>query len=320
MQAIAMISLLLKGEGVCVRTLGGMEEFCNALQFSDYNPYHEANDTIDLFTTTFPYKLLQDDRAVSSTDLNLSPDMNTDQFATYGPPPITSVNSGRYNSGEDIQSMAAVGWYPFVSSVRSKDKPFENYTGNFILNCLNSGGDLFPSLDDPQETMNLMKKTELVSIFTGKGAITNNLESFRLYNEEVQPFGCRSTLTCQWLKEQKIKSYYSACLTLTSTYDGGLLSLDGTNPSHNALPILEPKSNFSTDVSHVREEKDLILMVDVVDTSVVPKSVRDRARHLSADIPKVYPRDATPYSEKIRYCYRLLSQYKNYAKVVSDLM
>lgn len=94
MQAIAMISLLLKGEGVCVRTLGGMDEFCNALQFRDYNPYHEANDTIDLFTTTFPYKLLQDDRAVSSTDLNLSPDMNTDQFATYGPPPITSVNSG----------------------------------------------------------------------------------------------------------------------------------------------------------------------------------------------------------------------------------
>ncbi len=98
-------------------------------------------------------------------------------------------------------------------------------------------------------------------------------------------------------------------------YRGGTLSLDGTNPSHNAMTIQEPRRNTTNTIVSANE-KDLILIVDAVDTSVIPQEVKDKARFLYADIPSAYPYDARPWDEKMRYCYRLISQYKNYAKVV----
>lgn len=54
----------------------------------------------------------------------------------------------------------------------------------------------------------------------------------------------------------------------------------GLNPSLNAFPILEPSENTSIAIQELRESKELILMVDVIEPKAVPEEVRKRARHL----------------------------------------
>ena len=266
--------------------------------------------------TNFPFQLLSQG---SSLELWLAPDMAMEQFATYGP---YNVNddlklSGRYNSGEDIQSMAAVGWYPFVSSIRDKTNALSNYTGYFIANSLQSRGGLpLPYLQDAKERLTMMEKLDIVSMFVdGDMMVEQNGEFLREYTM-LYPFGCRSTLTCAQLKRHKIGSYFSSCLTLTSTYQGSVLQIDGSDPRLNALPLLDPVSvNFTDVVEMAKHRKDLVLLVDVTDPSVLP-TLPPNHRFLSADIPPSYPRSCQPYSERIDYCYRLLSQYANHAKVI----
>jgi len=328
-QAITMITLLSRGrKGACVRTLGGSSTFCDSEVYLNYNPYHDERDVImDLRSTEFPFEFfypvgsISDHRGLTTLDsskpfqsLPLAPDMTTEQFSTYGPYYTEHVKG--YNSGEDIQSLAGAGWLPFVSGLRDKSDPLKNYTGYYINNCLNSGdGAIFRHFTNGTERLYMMDKTELVSIFASKQYISDNYVSLEEYTSNVYAFGCRSQYTDQWMKDNRIKSYFSACLTLTSMYQGGTLSLNGTNPSHNAMTIREPQRN-TTDRIVLAHEKDLILIVDAVDTSVIPQEVKDKARFLYADIPAAYPYDARSWDEKMRYCYRLISQYKNYAKVV----
>mmetsp|Transcript_15923 Transcript_15923/g.24035 ORF Transcript_15923/g.24035 Transcript_15923/m.24035 type:complete len:887 (-) Transcript_15923:1562-4222(-) len=327
-QVIAMISLLLKNDGVCVQTLGGDNWFCSAESFSDYNPYDnggqswsastESSGESDLSISKFPYQLLS--HKGSSQVLSLAPDMTREEFATYGPWNVsTDVRlGGRYNSGEDIQSLAGVGWYPFLSSVRIKDDPLNNYSGYYIANSLQQSPPMkMPYSEEAKERRSLMEKLDIVSMFFGGADMIQRNEKFlREYTNEVYPFGCRSTLTCATLKAHKIRSYFSSCLTLTSTYQGSVLYHDGSSPSLNGLPLLNPALvNFTSAIKKAKEEKDLVLLVDVVDRSALP-SLPSNARWLSADIPKGYPRSCQPQSERIDYCYRLLSQYANHAKVV----
>lgn len=312
----------------CVQTLGGDDNFCNAnsFQFQTYNPYENGGHSWsksyemigggELSVTNFPFQLLSS----GGNLLSLAPDMTTEEFATYGPYNMDHDprKGGRYNSGEDIQSMAAAGWYPFVSLVRVKQDPLSNYTGYYIANSLQSGSGMnLPYLRDSEERRSMMDKLELVSMFVaGNDMVTQHNEFLREYTNEVFPFGCRSTVTCAMLKRHKIPSYFSSCLTLTSTYQGGVLRNDGSNPSLNALQLLDPaSSNFTEAVAKANHEKDLVLLVDVVDRSALP-TLPPNHRWLSADIPVTYPRSCQTYSERIDYCYRLLSQYANYAKVV----
>eukprot|EP00956_Cyclotella_meneghiniana_P004800 scaffold5919_cov25-Cyclotella_meneghiniana.AAC.2 len=320
--------LLFGFTGACVQTLGGNLSFCNANSFQNYNPYkiveeypwsapYEMMGGGELTFTNFPFQLLSQG---SSLQLELAPDMTTEQFATYGPYNVYKdlKLSGRYNSGEDIQSMAAVGWYPFVSSVRDKTDALSNYTGYYIANSLQSGGGMsFPYLQDVEERHKMMEKLDVVSMFVGDGAdmVEQNGEFMREYTE-LYPFGCRSTVTCAGLKRHRIRSYFSSCLTLTSTYQGSVLQIDGSNPGLNALPILDPFSvNFTDAVKMAKQGKHLVLLVDVTDPSVLP-TLPPNHRFLTADIPPSYPRSCQSYSERIDYCYRLLSQYANHAKVV----
>jgi len=329
-QVIAMISLLLKNRGACVQTLGGDDYFCDVEIFSTYNPYENGNQSwsvstetlgnSDLSVTNFPYELLG---KKGSKVLSLAPDMSTEGFATYGPWNVDEDLrlAGRYNSGEDIQSMAGVGWLPFVSSVRNKTDPFSNYSGYYISNSLQSGGSVgmeFPYLEDAEKRRVLMEKIDIVSMFfPGTEMIEKkNNEAFLREYTKKYPFGCRSTVTCATLKRHKIRSYFSSCLTLTSTYQGSVLYKDGSVPSLNGLPFLDPAStNFTSALEKAKHEKDLVLLVDVVDPSALPP-LPPNHRYVSADIPKGYPRSCQPYSERIDYCYRLLSQYINHAKVV----
>eukprot|EP00986_Skeletonema_menzelii_P010619 scaffold5243_cov143-Skeletonema_menzelii.AAC.4 len=325
-----MISLLLKNRGACVQTLGGDDYFCDVEIFSTYNPYENGNQSwsvstetlgnSDLSVTNFPYELLG---KKGSKVLSLAPDMSTEGFATYGPWNVDEDLrlAGRYNSGEDIQSMAGVGWLPFVSSVRNKTDPFANYSGYYISNSLQSGGSVgmeFPYLEDAEKRRVLMEKIDIVSMFfPGTEMIEKkNNEAFLREYTKKYPFGCRSTVTCATLKRHKIRSYFSSCLTLTSTYQGSVLYKDGSVPSLNGLPFLDPAStNFTGALEKAKHEKDLVLLVDVVDPSALPP-LPPNHRYVSADIPKGYPRSCQPYSERIDYCYRLLSQYINHAKVV----
>ena len=340
-QAIAMLSLLRSEKGVCVKTLGGATAHCNPFLCQDYNPFAESQlvdmGESDLGGTNFPFYFLQEKH---DQPLALAPDMNTEQFSTYGfhfNDGIHNVGAeyprGRYNSGEDIQSMAGVSWYPFLTAVRNKNTALVNYTGYFIANMLASGSNLkMPYAEDANERRDLMQKTELLSIFYGtEGHIQTNVKFLKEYTDGFYPFGCRSTLTCKFMKKAKIKSYYSACLTLTSNYEGSLLSGGKEQARSNALGIVNPtpanltfelqsfwRQDLTDEIEKIRLQKTLILFVDCVDMSQVPDSVKklSNVRYLSADIPKNYPNDPRPLSERIKYCYRLLSQYKNYAKVV----
>lgn len=179
-QVITMISLLLKNDGACTQTLGGDTWFCSAESFSDYNPYDngeqswsastESRGKSDLSISKFPYPLLshQDKGSISKEVLSLAPDMTSEEFATYGPWNVSTDLrlSGRYNSGEDIQSLAGVGWYPFVSSIREKENPYlSNYSGHYIVNSLQSPPMAMPYLEDIKERRNLMEKLDVVSMF-----------------------------------------------------------------------------------------------------------------------------------------------------------
>ena len=317
--------------GVCVKTLGATSDHCGtvndaSLPYHEYNPFVESalidRSESDLPATNFPFSFLHNE-GDGPTSLALAPDLNAIHFATYGPLSATKemYPAGMYNSGEDIQSIAGVGWYPFVSSVRNKNSALVNYTGHFIANMLQSGDNLaLPYSNDDGNRHALMRNLELLSIFIGsQSLLTQNEEWIEEYTHRVYPFGCRSTLTCQWMKQRKMKSYFSACLTLTSMYEGNLLSGEESqyNTNMNALRIINPTNgNYTSDLQNARKTKDLILFVDVVDLKDIPQSVQSRARRLSANIPKSYPNDPHPYIEKIRYCHRLLSQYKNYAKVI----
>jgi len=331
-QVITMISLLLKNYGACVQTLGGDNWFCSAESFSDYNPYDngeqswsastESRGKSDLSISKFPYPLLshQDKGSISKDVLSLAPDMTSEEFATYGPWNVSTDLrlSGRYNSGEDIQSLAGAGWYPFVSSVREKENPYlNNYSGHYIANSLQSPPMAMPYLEDVKKRRTLMEKLDIVSMFFGGADMIQKNEKFlREYTNEVYPFGCRSTKTCAMLKKHRIRSYFSSCLTLTSTYQGSVLYNDGSSPNLNSLPFLNPAfTNFTIALRKAKQEKDLVLLVDVVDRSVLPP-LPSNHRWLSADIPQGYPRSCQPQSERIDYCYRLLSQYANHAKVV----
>jgi len=169
-------------------------------------------------------------------------------------------------------------------------------------------------LEDAEERGAIMEKLALVSVFFPK-VMQKDKTFLRDYTNKY-PFGCRSTLTCANLKRLKIPSYFSSCLTLTSTYQGSVLYNDGSPPHLNGLPFLDPASaNFTGALEKAKLEKDLVLLVDVVDPSALPPLPANH-RYLKADIPKAYPRSCQTQSERIDYCYRLLSQYANHAKVV----
>ena len=74
--------------------------------------------------------------------------------------------------------MAGVGWYPFVSSVRDKNNPLQNYSGYYINNCLQyQNGKLFHHLNTTEQRKDAMKKTELLSMFTSEKYISDNYVS-----------------------------------------------------------------------------------------------------------------------------------------------
>mmetsp|Transcript_33613 Transcript_33613/g.49393 ORF Transcript_33613/g.49393 Transcript_33613/m.49393 type:complete len:1148 (-) Transcript_33613:125-3568(-) len=292
-QAITMMTLLQTRPGSCVRTLGGDAKFCNDKQFSTYDPY----ESVHLNSTHFPLPF------IDTGEVSLAPH-TAENFAMWGDGDIPGLGS-RYNSGEDVQSYAGAAWLPFISEIRKKKEALLNYTGYYIGNALLG---LDESLKFGEADLQNSKKISLLSIYFSSQESVKNMENYlRHYTETVEPFGSRSKLTNRLLRSFKIKSYFSACLTLTTNMQGAVL--DDQAPSQILNRILKPNARA------LPQEKTMVLMVDVQNERAVPEDVRKRAIHLRADIDAKYP-DHWKKMGRYGYSYKLLSLYANQAKVI----
>lgn len=297
---------------MCVQTLGGSTAFCDVEAFSRYDPY-EADG---LNATNFPFDFFTDDPVSDeSISLPLAPRemLRTEKFAVPGVGDIEKKQCKSYNSGDDVQSYAGAGWMPFLSEIRDRVSALHNYTGYYIGNAYL--GSMSYKLTDADYEDENMQKITLASIFSSKSGIDGMEGYLRNYTNSVGPFGSRSTMTDSLLKARKIKSYFSACLTLTLDMEGAVLSSDATLQKSRYLQnnILKPTAAILPSP----ENKTKIVFIDVVDPQAVPKSVWDseNAIHLTANVEPWYP-NCEKKIDRYSYSYKLLSTYANQAKVV----
>jgi len=309
--AIAMMALLQTKPGACVQTLGSNERICNPKIFEKYNPYN----SVDLKSTEYPYLFLQNQD--SSTN-NLLPDLGQEKFAMWGHED-TGISTYGYNSGEDVQSYASTTWLPFVSEIRLKEHALLNYTGFYIGNAL-----VNYVLETSESDLKNMNKISLLSIFIGDKKVVKKMQPYlRAYTNTISPFGSRSTVTNQILREIKIKSYFSACLTLTMNMQGATIDVANPNPDNrrrNRQVNHQHIENWNILGPNSRElptpkEKTMILIIDALNFNIIPQGVKDRAVYASADIPRNHD-VANKKMGRYDYSYRLLSLYANQAKVI----
>ena len=301
-------SLLLKG--ACVQTLGSRNKFCDPEQFQNYNPYH----SVFLEETNFPHQILQID-GTGKEKVVSEAYFRQEDFAMWGTEDLTNdfmPYFTRYNSGEDVQSYAGAHFMPYLSEIRNKDKALVNYTGYYIGNALVPGGSTQGASESDMENI---EKVSLLSIFMNEQSRDMMKTYLKLYTEKVSPFGCRSTLTLQFLKDAKIKSYFSACLTLMTSMQGTALTIPaGKNPGIGLWGMMEP--NVTAMALPSQKEKTMILMIDCNNEGAIPKAVRDRAIRAGADLPGYYRSIGQKKMGRYNYSYKLLSLYANQAKVV----
>eukprot|EP00586_Coscinodiscus_wailesii_P011663 CAMPEP_0172510334 /NCGR_PEP_ID=MMETSP1066-20121228/227779_1 /TAXON_ID=671091 /ORGANISM="Coscinodiscus wailesii, Strain CCMP2513" /LENGTH=1022 /DNA_ID=CAMNT_0013289245 /DNA_START=447 /DNA_END=3515 /DNA_ORIENTATION=+ len=308
-QAITLVALLKSNHGndnVCVRTLGGTKKFCNNTQFESYDPY----ESDELSSTNYPYTLLSDSRSEDGDHFALAPRelMGAEKFAMWGVGDIEKRFCGYFNSGEDVQSYAGAAWLPFISEIRDKLQAVRNYDGYYIGNAL-----MEASLNTTEKDYENAHKISLVSIYSTEPGIKGMESYIKNYTESVHPFGCRSLLTEKLLKQRRIKSYFSACLTLTTNMQGAILEDQHTNPRYVANEILKPNTRRLP----TPEQKTKMVFVDVTDPKVVPESAwkSENAIHLNANVQDWYP-NCSKKMGRYSYSYKLLSTYANQAKVV----
>ena len=304
--------------GSCVRTWGANIQHCDSSMYQDYDPYQ-----LHFNMTNYPLEFLQREGRMV-----LAPDLSQHHFAMWGYdfgsiPGLGEYTAGKFNSGEDVQSFASVTWYPFVSDVVDKKVALKTFDGHYVANSLASVLET-PSGSDID--VDRMKLVSLLSIYLGKLAnVKKNAEYISMYTKLVgEAFGARSKKTHRDLLSVGIKSYFSACLTLTTNMIGAKLNPD--TPQCNSMlcrDLVFPRSHMAMEMALQQnnqvDDEPLILMVDVIDKNAVPLAVREKALKFSADIPKKYSRGkdlSHGYMERMDYAYRLLSMYANRSKVV----
>jgi hypothetical protein len=211
--------------------------------YQDYDPYQ-----LHFNMTNYPLEFLQREGR-----MDLSPDLSQHHFAMWGYdfgsiPGLGEYTAGKFNSGEDVQSFASVTWYPFVSDVVDKKVALKTFDGHYVANSLASVLET-PSGSDID--VDRMKLVSLLSIYLGKLAnVKKNAEYISMYTKLVgEAFGARSKKTHRDLLSVGIKSYFSACLTLTTNMIGAKLNPD--TPQCNSMlcrDLVFPRS-------HIRGQK-----------------------------------------------------------------
>lgn len=290
-----------------MRTLGSNVKFCDPQPFYTYDPY----ESVDMKSTNYPFPFVQSDRSSGGAgDLTkFSPDMDQENFAMWGmedmpEEKVSTITS--YNSGEDVQSYASAMWLPFLSEIRPKFKALLNYKGYYIGNALVDG-----ALETNGNDLKNMPKISLTSIFVADAGIIEKMQPYlQNYTETIGPFGSRSTATHSKLLRTKIKSYFSACLTLTINMQGATLQGNAKYVHQNNIS----KPNTSELISP--ENKTMILCIDVQNRQAIPRDVLQRAHFGYADIPEDTATEALKKMGRYDYSYKLLSLYANQAKVI----
>lgn len=317
LQAITMITLLqlLPDGSACVRTFGGAKEHCSSIPFSNYDPYEGRMEKIN-----FPTMLVEENGR------SLAPDISQQDFVMWGynfdtAPEGVGYYGGRFNSGEDVQSFASVTWYPFISKLFWKTEALRQFSGGmYIANML--AEKLIPPSGLDNTTLAQMMNVSLLSVFTSRQNLVSSKDYLMAYPEITgETFGSRSTATLRELRNLGIRSYFSACLTLTINMEGASLTIPNSTAiqcgssqftCHN---IDKPPTNGFR--RSPLSQRDMILAIDLQDRNALPKSVQDRATWLPADIPARWPYDFSHgFLPRMQYAYRLLSLYASQAKVV----
>ena len=216
-----------------MRTLGGKTKFCDDKDFSSYDPY----ESVELNSTNFPFAFVSDSRSEDDNYFSLAPRelLMVENFAMCGVGDIDVKECRTYNSGDDVQSYAGAAWLPFVSEIRYKTNALRNYNGYYIGNSLM--GKLFNYTEADFKNFH---KITLTSIYFNAD-LYDNESLFRNYTD-VYPFGCRSKLNQRQFKEAKIKSYFSACLTLTTSMQGAILDDQKSYANYMLNDILKPNA------------------------------------------------------------------------------
>ena len=343
-QAITMLSLLLLGNGtngtnsnpICARSLGSQAtttKFCDFNSFRNYDPYNQ-----DMKSTNYPYQLLQSNFMNDGDESSLSivPQSyisNQERFAMWGWEDGAIDKCKVFNSGEDVQSYAGASWLPYITDIRQKHGAIHNYTGYYIGNAL-MGGHGYVTASEDYGT-DRMKKISLVSIYAMHEGIKDMMTYLQLYTEGIEPFGCRSLATERILKARMIKSYFSACLTLTTNMQGATFessdvdSISKKNylnhkvlkpPPTSTITPITTSSPYDSNLkfNNTTNTKTKVIIVDVVDPSVVPKSVRESPDTISlpANIASWYKVGCYDKMDRYDYSYKLMSLYANQAKVL----
>jgi hypothetical protein len=164
------------------------------------------------------------------------------------------------NLGDNIQSIAAIKFLPKVDYWIDRDTGNNSYVGSEKIITIYNGwfnemlwrtlpqnvDPIFISFHLNHQTYSTDKRYK--SLFE-KFSISRNIENLKRMKE---PVGCRDISTLEYLKENKIQSFFSGCLTLTlekpdikSTDNVVIIDVDQSIPWVNNIKNKIVKSQVS---------------------------------------------------------------------------
>ncbi|GBG31307.1 Hypothetical Protein FCC1311_075302 [Hondaea fermentalgiana] len=193
-QSIAILLKAAESSYACARTLGEprADAICTEqlTNFADFDP--EADDVAPILRPTFNvdmpefYSVLDYEEQVQA-----------------------HPNLG--NAGDEMQVFGGSQFFPYVTDFIERDKHLPESRGHIVLNAW-WGYDI-PWLSD-LETVNPIAVSMHVSGAAQK-MVQKNIDWFKSYNARYGAIGARDTATHAFFQRIGIRSYFSACMTLT---------------------------------------------------------------------------------------------------------
>ncbi|CAK9107980.1 Uncharacterized protein At4g19900 [Durusdinium trenchii] len=265
-QSIGQILLVKRYNHACARTLGAPHSsaicFSDLGGFSDYDPSSQQPAIKPLF-------------AAASTGGKRYNTLDYSSRVKFAPVA---------NSGDEMQGFGGVQFFPTVNGFVDSEHGLPNAKGDLVANAWWGSKFAFPpDLDRLNLTMVAMHYSA-----EGVGVVKLYKAWYRNeYNRLVGAVGARDTGTLKVLRSLGIRTYFSACMTLT---------ID--------LGFRAPVFDLS---------KNKIVVVDVAKTDL-PESVVQRAEFFFADVHPVERKKER--NGRVSYAFDLLKQYAENAKVV----
>jgi len=187
--------------------------------------------------------------------------------------------AGVANSGDEVQGFAGLQFVPYLTNFVDRDKGFPSGRGFLIANAWYGASTAWPPgpYMDPILT-SIHISSEMYTVVKGRKAW------FPRFTSAKGPIGSRDFGTLRFLKSMGIRTYFSACATLT-------------------INVLDPEI-----------EKKFVVVVDA-ERNAIPSDIREDpfTIFLDANIP-----DDVKLSRRARfeYAFRLLKLYGSKARLV----